>query len=238
MERTMEAVRSHAPRARDLRCRVRARAQAHALDRLAADPALAGLRAGLGGPADRPRGRPEGPHAGRRRASPGGPARAQGARGPLGGAEGRERKGGSRRGASGRWLWRTPAGLPTPTTARTWRAAGAAVRASVQWRASYLAYDLREFRWLFREAYAWDPVRGKRWRKRRALRRYWAVRQLGNYVAFVWAVVSLVVVGAAGLVAPYVVAQDALDLVATAATDAAAQGVRVLGRLVDGLVPR
>jgi len=95
-----------------------------------------------------------------------------------------------------------------------------------------VGYDLREVHWLVTAG--WGPVGGpvggpygaprargsRRVRARRALRRYWAVRQAGNYVACLWLTVSLIVVGSAYVFAPYYAVHDTLVALAEAAAEA------------------
>ena len=87
----------------------------------------------------------------------------------------------------------------------------------MRWRVLYVAYDLREVRWLLtdggrppspRKGHALPYARSRRLRRRRALRAYWALRQGGNLLAFLWMGVSFTVVMAAYLVAPYYAFKD------------------------------
>jgi len=117
-------------------------------------------------------------------------------------------------------VWRTPPGLPTPTTATTWRGVGKALHATVRWRVLYVGYDLREVHWLLTDG--GRPVgpsggyaRSRRLRRRRELRAYWALRQGANALACVWIVVSLGVVTAAYLVAPYYAFKDLMPSAAS-----------------------
>ena len=62
--------------------------------------------------------------------------------------------------------------------------------------AAYAVHDVREVYWLATAGWAPLGPRGsRRLRARRALRRYWAVRQAGNYAPALWLTVSLIVVG-------------------------------------------
>jgi len=126
--------------------------------------------------------------------------------------------------------WPTPPGLPTPGTARTWRGRGAAWAATVRWGAAYVVHDLREVHWLVTAGWAPLGPRGsRRVRARRALRRYWAVRQAGNYVACLWLTVSLIVVGSAYVFAPYYAVHDTLVAAAQALAGAWASAMKAWG---------
>lgn len=116
---------------------------------------------------------------------------------------------------------------------------GAAWAAAVRWGAAYAVHDVREVYWLATAGWAPLGPRGsRRVRARRALRRYWAVRQAGNYAAALWLTVSLIVVGDAYFIAFHDIFVTAAEAFAQAFAEGWAAAVKAWTQAARPLVGR